>query len=320
MKKQILLSITLFLFFTSVIFAQQQGFGCIKNMEIISLSGVEKNKTISKPVTDAIPLFGKYAKKNDRKFALPFGVGINTIYYDQKYIASGLMLTSDSTDITAVADTLYQNTSAYEMKAYIRPNVWLFPFLNIYGVFGYTKGVISPNLVVPSIKLQNVPIFDSIIVDTTFEIHDDIGYVGPTYGIGATFSMGTKYLFFMVDYNYSITDPTDLEENLHNHFLSPKAGIFLGRTTSNVMGALWVGGMYISNDQSFSGKIDIADINPAFVPLMGEEASYHGTIKAKQRWNMVIGGSIVIKNRHHLVVEGGFMERKQITVGYDFRF
>lgn len=320
MKKILLLIVISLLIFTINLSAQQQGFGCIRSMEFISGSGIEKNNSKMSPSTDKLPLFGRKAKEDDRRFALPFGVGFNTMYYNQKYQASNLLLTSDSSSITARADTMIQNTSAYEMKAYIRPNIWLFPFLNVYGVIGYTKGVISPNIQVPSIILENVPVFDSLVVDTLIEIRDEIGYVGPTYGFGATFSMGFKYVFFMVDYNYSITDPTDLDENLHNHFLSPKAGVFLGKSNNKAFGALWVGGMFISNDQSFNGKIDIADINPAFIPLLGEEAIYQGTISAKQRWNFVIGGSLIVNNRHHLVIEGGFLGRQQITIGYDFRF
>lgn len=319
--KKILPTLTiLFLFFSNPVLSQQQGFGCIKSIEFISFSEIEKNTTLSKPVTTAFPIFGKWATKNDRKFSLPFGVGINSIYYNQAYTASNLLLSSDSTSITARADSMYQNTTAYEMKAYIRPNIWLFPFLNVYAIYGYTKGVISPNLVVPSIILENVPILDSMVVDTTFEIHDDIGYVGPTYGAGATLSLGYRFMFLMVDYNYSVTNPTDLDENLHNHFFSPKAGILVGKNDKIIHGAIWVGAMFISNDQSFSGKVNIEDINPIFVPLLGEEANYYGSIKANQRWNMVIGGSIVINNHHHIVLEAGFLERKQISLGYDFRF
>lgn len=320
MKHKILILLITIILSSQFTVAQQHGFGCIRNMEMLSFSGTNKNTRVTNPVTQSIPLFGKKAKKSNRTFPLPFGVGFNSIYYDQSYEARGLRLTSDSTDITARADSLYQNTSAYEMKGTIRPNVWLFPFLNVYGIFGYTKGVISPNLVVPYIVLENVPIFDSLIVDTTFQIHDDIGYVGPTYGAGATLSLGFRYLFFMVDYNYSITNPTDLDDNLHNHFLSPKAGVFLGRSSNKLMGALWLGAMYISNDQSFSGKIDIAEINENFIPLMGEEATYHGSISAIQRWNMVVGGSLMINSHHHIMLEVGFLERKQITFGYDFRF
>ena len=229
-------------------------------------------------------------------------------------------MTSDSTSLSARADTIYQNTTAYEFKGQIRPNVWLFPFLNVYGIFGYTKGVISPSLVVPYIIIENIPIIDSLVIDSTFEIQDDIGYVGATYGIGATFSMGLRSFFLLVDYNYSVTNPTDMDDNLHNHFFSPKFGIFLGKGEKLSYGALWVGAMYISNDQSFTGKIDVAEINPIFVPLFGEEATYSGKITAVQQWNFVLGGSYVLHNRHHIMLEVGMFDRKQISFGYDFRF
>ncbi len=293
----------------------------MKNKQLISFSGIENaNKINVSPIVDILPVFGKKARKKGNDLSLPFGIGIYSIYYDQEYMASNLRLTSDSTSITARADTVYQNTSAYEWRVQLRPNLWVLPFLNVYGIFGYTKGAISPDLVVPYIVIENIPVIDSIIIDTTFEIHDKIEYLGPTYGFGATFSMGFNYLFFMADYNYSVTNPEDIDENLHNHFFSPKIGIFLGNKKSRTFGAFWIGAMYISNDQSFSGKMKVEDITPELVYLFGEEANYSGKIIANNRWNFVVGASLVIKNHHHIILEGGFIERKQISLGYDFRF
>ncbi len=319
-SRSTLIIILLSLFQISLI-AQQQGFGYIKNKQLISFSGIENSgRPDVNPVVNMPPVFGKKVRKNGASLSLPFGVGIYSLYYDQGYLASNLRLTSDSSAITARADTVYQNTSAYEFKAQIRPNLWLFPFLNVYGIFGYTQGKISPDLVVPYIVVENIPVIDSIIIDTTFEIHDNLKYIGPTFGIGATFSIGLKYLFFMADYNYSVTNPEDIEENLHNHFFSPKVGVFLGNKKRKSFGALWVGAMYISNDQSFSGKISVEDIASELVFLFGEEANYSGKIIAKSRWNLLVGASWVIKSRHHIVLEAGFMERKQISFGYEFRF
>ncbi len=202
----------------------------------------------------------------------------------------------------------------------VRPNVWVFPFLNVYGIIGYSKGVISPNLVVPYIVIENVPFVDSLVIDSTFEIHDDIAYVGLNYGVGATFSMGFNSFFVMVDYNYTIIEPTDFDENLKNHFFSPKIGAFIGNKKRKSFGALWLGAMYMHNDQAFSGKIDVDEINPDLVFFLGEKATYSGKISANKRWNFVIGGSWVISHHHHIVIEAGFIGRKQISLGYDFRF
>lgn len=192
MKNRHFLFLTFVLVFLQLgIVAQQQGFGCITNQEFLSLSGIEKNNSIvKKPIVNMPPIFGTNARKNGKSLPLPFGAGFYSIYYDQGYTASNLRMIPDSSTIVARADSLYQSTTAYEFKTQIRPNLWLFPFLNIYGIFGYAKGVISPNLVVPYIVLENVPVFDTLVIDTAFEIHDDIAYVGPTYGHWCNFFNG----------------------------------------------------------------------------------------------------------------------------------
>lgn len=78
--------------------------------------------------------------------------------------------------------------------------------------------------------------------------------------------------------------------------------------------------MYISNDQSFSGKMNVEDITPELVFLFGEEANYSGKITASNRWNFLVGASWVFNSHHHIVLEAGFMEHKQVSLGYDFRF
>ena len=317
--KKLLFTLILTILISLGLSAQYHGFGCINGLERIPLASEDQYKPSSKPSTNLFPMFGKLAKENNRTFPLPFGVSLHTLFYDQGYTASNLFMTSDSNDLVARADTLYQNTTAYEMRASIRPNVWLLPFLNIYGIFGYTKGVISPDLVVPYIVIENIPIFDSIVVDTTFEIKDEIGYIGPTYGIGATLSIGYKFFFVMADYNYSVTNPTDLDDNLHNHFFSPKAGIFFGKQEKTLW-SFWLGAMYIKNDQAFQGRISVADIDEAFVPLFGEEASYQGEITANERWNFVFGGALVINQKHNITIEAGLFSRKQIALGYNFSF
>lgn len=319
MKKKVILTIIVMSFIWMPVYAQSHGYGCINQMELISAKGITTSEQSYKPSTEILPVLGKYARNNKRSISYPFGIELHSMFFDQKYTASGLKLQSDSTDIFARADTLYQNTSAYEFKGSVRPNIWILPFLNVYGIFGYTKGMIKPNLTVPYIVLQNVPVFDTLVVDTTFEIHDDIGYVGPTYGVGATFSIGYRYLFLVADYNYSITDPTDLDDNLQNHTFSPKIGVLLGKN-KKIKGAFWLGAMYIKNDQRFEGKIDVEEINPMFVPLLGKEATYSGEITAVNRWNFVVGGSININNHHFITLEAGVVDRKQFSLGYNFNF
>ena len=124
----------------------------------------------------------------------------------------------------------------------------------------------------------------------------------------------------MADYHYSVTEPNDLDGNLYNHYFSPKVGILLGGKSKKSHGAFWVGAMYISNNHTFKGELVVADIAPELEIFLGETANYSGKVTSLQPWNFVFGGSWVLSDHHHFVLEAGFFERKQISFAYNFRF
>lgn len=116
MGKAIKFILLVFTIFSLSANAQNHGYGCVNQLELISTNGKIVPKENYKPVSEIFPLFGKYARDNGRSISYPFGIEFHSLYFDQPYIASNLMLRSDSTDIYARADTLYQNTTAYELR------------------------------------------------------------------------------------------------------------------------------------------------------------------------------------------------------------
>jgi hypothetical protein len=302
--------------------AQQQGFGIIPDKKYLWFGGSvsAEDKKAAKPVSLAPPFCGKKRREMGNRLPLPFGAGLHGIYYVQAYEASDLMLSSDLTPITATADTIYQSTTSGEIKVTVRPDFWLFPFLNVYGLFGYTQGITKPDLLVPYIVVENIPIIGEYIVDTTFEIKDELRYHGPTYGGGATLSAGFGSFFLLVDYHYAVTDPYDLDGKLYNHYFSPKVGLLLGGKSKKSTGAFWLGAMYISNNHTFKGELDVKDIAPELEIFLGEKANYSGRVTSLQPWNFVFGGSWVFNDRHHFVLEAGFFERRQVSFVYSYRF
>ncbi len=314
----------LVLLITADIAAQQQGFGIVPNKKYLWFGGSTKagEKKSVKPVTQAPPFCGKKRRAAGNQLPLPFGVGIHGIYYVQAYEASDLTMsqqTDNEEKITARADTMYQNTTSGELKVTIRPDIWIFPFLNVYGIIGYTQGMTNPELMVPYIILD-IPNFGEFKVDVPFEISDQLRYHGPTYGAGATISAGFGSFFGLIDYHYSVTDPNDLDGKLYNHFFSPKVGILLGGKSKKSTGSFWVGAMYISNNHTFKGELLVEDIAPELVALIGEKADYSGTVTSLHPWNFVFGGSWIFNDRHNFVLEAGFFERKQVSFSYNFRF
>lgn len=319
MKKPFLLLLFTF-FILAFSFAQQQGIGI--SIEKKPLWFGDEGETISttkEPVSRFPPFCGEKLRNNGNTLSLPFGVGLQATFMEQDFIAADLQVANDINDITATADTIYQNTRSGYSQVTTRIDLWLLSFLNIYGIVGYTHGRISPNLTIPYIVI-NLPGIDSFIIDTTFEIHDKLTYVGPTFGGGATVSAGFKSFFFVFDYNYTVTRPVDIYANIINQSFSPKIGIFLGKQKSKLSGALWVGSMFLSNEHNFSGTISVSEIASELLPIFGETATYSGTVTPVNQWNMLFGASMVIDSRHYISVETGYIGRKQISIMYDFRF
>ena len=318
--KKLFLFLSLFLFLLSISKAQQQGIGITVDKTPFwfedSIGTFSKNEN---PITQFPTFCGKKLRNNGNTLPFPFGVGVQATFLEQNYTASNLQLYSENSPVTAHSDTVYQNTVSSFYQVVVKPDIWLMSFLNVYGIFGYTKGKTSPDLLIPYIVID-IPGFDPIIIDTTFQLQDELSYYGPTYGAGASISAGFKHFFFALDYNYSITKPNDVYDKIYSQSFSPKAGIFLGRRKSFLNGMLWAGSSFLSNNHNFTGTLSVQEIAPGLEPVFGETAQYSGTISAVNQWNFLLGASIVLGNHHYLSAEAGFIGRKQLMLMYDFRF
>jgi hypothetical protein len=221
---------------------------------------------------------------------------------------------------TGVANV--QNSSVEEWKMTFRPDMWVFPVFNVYGIFGYKKSKTIPDFEVPSITITNpdFPGLGDIVIDTTVKIKDDLKAMGPVYGGGATASAGYKSFFFVADYHYEVAVYPDGGTRESSHTFSAKAGVLLGRNTGKVKVSLWAGSMFVNDKRSFKGQVDVKDILPGFEIILGEKATYSGNLTQKKKWNIVTGISMTVNKHHLLAVEAGFLDRQQISVFYGFRF
>jgi hypothetical protein len=311
-----------FLLFSGVLTAQQSDYGIIPGKSYLSFSRKSKAalQETAKPVVMVPPSCGKKRREMGHDLALPFGITVGYNYTKQFYNTSDLRLTDDSTGIFADGEANVQNSTAGEMNVVFRPDVWILPILNVYGMFGYSRSTTNPNFEVPSVTIRNLPIIGEITLDTTIQVSDELVFYGPVYGGGATVSAGFKNFFFLLDYHYVVTNPREIPENLTSHHFSGKLGLLLGRNEKKVKGSFWLGVNYVNDDRYFEGELDVQDILPELGLLFGETATYSGNLKAKQYWNLLAGVSMIINKHHILVAEAGYFKREQFAFSYGFRF
>jgi hypothetical protein len=192
-----------------------------------------------------------------------------------------------------------------------RADVWIFPFLNIYGIGGFTSGEMSGKVGLPAIPSLGIPAQDLPL---------NIGYDGPTYGGGVTLAGGFKIsdrgaltLFAVADANYTITDLDFTDERLFTN-TKAEAVVFSARVglrrriSERLHVALWGGAMY----QHVSDFLVGAAANGSFAFLVVQSPV--------DPWNSLVGARLEIGRHFDLMVEAGLGTRSSIMGGFAFRF
>ncbi len=262
----------------------------------------------------------KNSLKQAFRFPFSWGAGIEGFIYSQHYTTKQLYLQNEK--ITAYSDSLEQDITAGENQIMIKPEIWVLPFLNLYSLFGYTEGNVTPDIIAKSITVK-IPFQDTsyeVTIDTSVVVNQPMKYNGPVYGFGLTASYAYENVFVELDYNYSVVYPKDMEGNLVSHRLTPKAGYLINTTNSKNNGAVWLGASWLDNSQILTGVVDVREFAGDLADYIGETADYVATLTPVRKWNMVVGGSWKFNNHYNVALEAGIIGRKKISLGFLYNF
>lgn len=294
------------------------------------------------------PILGQGAYKKGFDIPYPAGLMANYMWMDQSLVFDNLQLGIESenidiplTDIGFIEFGENTNTS-YSIN--VRPDLWVFPFLNVYGIFGYGESHTEVNIVAP-IKFKSV-------VDQSFT----------TVGVGVMGAGGIGPVWFSVDANWTWNQPELLDKPVRTNVLGVRLGhtfVFKNNPESNI--ALWAGTMSIKMDSDTQGQIKLIDALPAEVwenrnafvedynlwydnltpqkkilvdatPIPdivnkidsaeGESIIKYGMDKqVKERWNGLIGVQYQYNKHWMLRSEAGLIgDRKSFLLSLNYRF
>lgn len=297
------------------------------------------------------PILGQQAYS--RGFDIPYPAGLmgNFIWMDQGIIlenfqlgisggSGGNELPMQPIDFIGFGDN--KNTS---YAANFRPDLWIFPFLNVYGLIGYGSSRTEVNLVEPVVMKSVV----------------EQGMA--TYGIGMMGAFGIGPLWMSIDANWTWTYPELLEDPVKVRVL----GLRLGKTFAfrqhperNI--AIWAGGMRARMGSTTVGAIKMSDALPPetwdradeihtnywdwvnglpdggfkdrvlespfteFINRVGASdgnavVSYSMDKKPVEEWNVVVGGQFQINKSWMLRTEAGIIgDRKSWLASINYRF
>jgi hypothetical protein len=286
------------------------------------------------------PIWGR--KAIERGFDLPYPVGMNfnAIYLSQEINITNIGLSTGDNPTVETPFIQFSKVEAPVFSTNLRADLWVLPFLNVYGFAGHAW-------VTTDVTLSEPLVFNTVVKQE-----------GPYVGLGTTATVGIKHNWLAIDFNYAWTQPEKLNQPVEGRII----GFRYGRVQKLSGGqrlAFWIGTMQQKLKSFTDGSIALDEVIDAggegqlrqSLPGYMQSQSYQqlspeqkSTINALANallpggdlsdvtinytldkevtdpWNVLVGANYDLSKRWTFRVEVGFLGRFQLLINPLYRF
>lgn len=221
----------------------------------------EKHKELSdsiklNPYPYALPIWG--AKATEKGFDLPYSAGISVNYFWQQsdLLISDLYVGFNNGPMYDLNEVIrFDNAVATASIITLRPDIWLLPFLNVYGIFSKAKTstAIDAGLYLPdtSNAWNEITSFSSVA-----------NFDATAMGFGITPTMGIGGGWMALDMNMTWSDISALDKPVFSFVFGPRFGktFKFKKPQRNI--AVWAGGFRVHLSAETNGSLLLSDVIP----------------------------------------------------------
>jgi len=204
---------------------------------------VDSIKRSTYPYT--FPAWGQKIVKKGIDLLLPAGVMVNYFSGSQQMTISDLKVGFNDGQPVPLNFIKFGEVKANFQSISTRVDLWVLPFVNLYGIFG------------ESYATTHVNITDPVDFSSTAKFN------GPTAGLGLSVGGAVRGLFGVGDYNNTWTSLDNIKGAVYTQSISFRLGHAINFTSHPEMNiTLWVGTSGIFVNRTTEGTISVADISP----------------------------------------------------------
>lgn len=219
----------------------------------------KKNQTFADSIKKAeypyaLPIWG--SKAAALGFNLPYsaGIGINYLWQESDLVIDNLQVGFNHSPMADLSEVVRFNNAISTVNAInVRPDIWLFPFLNVYGIVakGAPSTTVDFGVYVPDADGNWNNVFS-----TTSQANFDATTAG--FGLTPTIGVGGGWMAF--DMNFTWSDIAALEKPAFAFVFGPRFGktIKFKKPDRNIAG--WVGGFRLNLKSSTTGDLLLQDV------------------------------------------------------------
>lgn len=204
----------------------------------------------------ALPIWGKKVAKKGYELPYSAGINVNYLWQESSLVLNNLNIGFNNGPMHNLDEIIrFHDATAAANAVNIRPDIWLFPFLNVYAILGKAKtstaidaGVWLPgkdNTWTQVTSFQTKANFDATIFG--------IGFT-PTFGIGGGWAA--------LDMNMAWTDVSALDKPVFTYVIGPRLGKGFKLKKPGRSVAVWVGGFRVQFSSETNGSINLSEVIP----------------------------------------------------------
>ena len=205
----------------------------------------------------ALPILG--AQVTARGYDLPYsaGIGLNYLWTESAIIIEDLFVGFNNGPMYDLNEIIRFNDATTTASGFnIRPDIWLFPFLDVYFLMSKanTSTAIDAGVWIPD--ANNV--WSEI---ASFSTKAEFQATG--FGIGMTPTFGVGGGFMALDMNVTWQSISSIDKPVMTFVFGPRMGKsfkFKNNPQSNI--TLWVGGFRLHLNSETNGSIPLSDVIP----------------------------------------------------------
>lgn len=240
----------------------------------------------------------------DAKLPRTWGIGIDYFSMDQPYQLDSL---SFSPPVLPITDPGALPISNDIRHTDLKFDVWLFPFMNVFGIYGRISGDTNIDLSVLGLPLP--PATNSLVVD----------YDGDVFGGGITLAVGGEHWFASITGTVTDTDlGGDFNSTVDAVTIQPRIGARFGDHTE-----FWIGGYFIDAEEKHNGTIalDLGPLIPLPPPLMSPvDLDFAVDLSQAEDFNLSFGTHMMLNDAWETTIEVGVGDRSTVLANVTYRF
>ncbi len=209
----------------------------------------------------ALPILGQ--KATNAGFDLPYsaGIGINYLWQESDLAINNLKVGFNHGPMYNMDEiVLFNNATATSYGVNIRPDIWILPFLNVYGILAKSSLATSIDI---DIRIPTNPDVQGGDWKSIASFQTKAEFVGTTAGFGLTPTIGIAGGWAAFDMNFTWTDIDALAKPAYAYVFGPRFGktFRFKKPEQNI--AFWVGGFRVHINSGTYGSLPLSDLGSA---------------------------------------------------------